>query len=69
MGKIIKRAMTITDVTRELNRIKRKHGDLPVWITHEWSEPLEQTEHDGVHFKDAHKNIFLEEFPARVDIS
>jgi hypothetical protein len=37
--------MKISDVVQQLTKIKDEHGDLPVWVFHEWGEPVGKVEY------------------------
>lgn len=56
--------LTITKVVAILSDILRQHGDLPVYVSHDWSQPVCQVQYlekqDGPFSSDR--------FPERVDI-
>jgi hypothetical protein len=37
--------MKISDVIQQLTKIKDEHGDLPVWLMHDWAEPIREIEY------------------------
>lgn len=46
-----------------------KHGDLPVFISHEWTEPFEQGDLRGVHYIPLRQDSIWPELPEMIDIS
>lgn len=62
--------MKISELIKRLENIKEEHGDLPVYITHEWSEELDQEDEwgGGVRYCPA-QNSGWGVFPDRVNIS
>ena len=58
-----KSEMKISDVLVKLKNLQIIHGDLPVFVTHEWTEGLDSIEYH------AEYNGKFDHFPERVEIA
>lgn len=63
--------MKISEAIKLLQEIKKKHGDLPIYISHEWESPLYQNEISGIHYAPTYESpIFkADKFPERAEIT
>ena len=63
--------MNISTAIKILQNILDEHGDLPLWISHEWTEPLMQDKYCGIHYEPEYIHKFGKEelFPERVEIT
>lgn len=65
-------AMMASRVIGLLQGIVAEHGDLPVFLTFEWTAPLTESEIGGVQYMPEHdpkKGAYGDYFPERIDIS